>query len=186
MNNWVCNENKKHSKSLCIFDRKHCVTVYNMRQTCLQYLTYIILLTIGGTRSIIMWWAYVTCVVTVGYSRRVTAVTRLPRWRRRKTRLQVRPHLTMLQDMDRCEFLHATRYWIGRTCGTGISGHRASGWPSGALAFFFFFLGGGGGGDLIKRGEWLTVGRRVTQHSSKCLWRIGYACLNYCKHVYVI
>ena len=39
----------KHSKSLCIFDRKHCVTVYKMRQTCLQYLTYVILLAIGGT-----------------------------------------------------------------------------------------------------------------------------------------
>ena len=103
--------------------------------------------------SIIMWWAYVTCVVTVGHRRRVTAVTRLPRWRRRKTRLQVRPHLTMLQDMDRCNFLHATRYWIGRTCGTGISGHRASGWSSGALAFF-------GGG-------------RVTWSKEASDWRLG-------------
>ena len=31
----------KHSKRLCIFDRKHCMTVYKMRQTCVQYLTYI-------------------------------------------------------------------------------------------------------------------------------------------------
>ena len=31
-------------------------------------------------------------------------------------------------------------------------------------------------GDLIKRGGWLAVGRPVTQHSSGCLWRIGYAC----------
>ena len=35
-------------------------------------------------------------VHTVGHRRQVTAVTRLPRWRRRKTRLHVRPLLTML------------------------------------------------------------------------------------------
>ena len=33
---------------------------------------------------------------TVGHRRQVTAVTRLPRWRRRKTRFQGRPLLTML------------------------------------------------------------------------------------------
>ena len=54
-------------------------------------------------------------------------VTRLPRWRRRKTRLQVRPLLTMLQGMDRCDFWHANRYWIGLTCDTEMAGHRASG-----------------------------------------------------------
>ena len=41
-----------------------------------------------------------TCLVmptcTVGHGRQVTAVTRLPRWRRRKTRLQARTLLTML------------------------------------------------------------------------------------------
>ena len=72
---------------------------------------------------------------TVGHRRRVTAVTRLPRWRRRKTRLQVRPHLTMLQDMDRCDFLHATRYWIGLTCDIVMFGNHASKWPSEALVF---------------------------------------------------
>ena len=37
------------------------------------------------------------CILfTVSHRRRVTAVTRLPRWRRRKTRLQARPLLTML------------------------------------------------------------------------------------------
>ena len=41
-------------------------------------------------------------VLTVGHRRRVTAVTRLPRWRRRKTRLHVMPLFTMLQGMDRC------------------------------------------------------------------------------------
>ena len=35
-------------------------------------------------------------VFTVGHRRQVTAVTRLPRWRRRKTRFQGRPLLTML------------------------------------------------------------------------------------------
>ena len=41
---------------------------------------------------------------TVGHRRGVTAFTRLPRWRRRKTRLQVRPHFTMLQGMGCCNF----------------------------------------------------------------------------------
>ena len=80
--------------------------------------------------------------VTVGHRRRVTAVTRLPRWRRRKTRLQARPLLTMLQGMDRllqgmdrCDFWHASRYWMGLTCDTVIFGHHESEWPSGALVF---------------------------------------------------
>ena len=72
---------------------------------------------------------------TVGHRRRVTAVTRLPRWRRRKTPLQVRPFSTMLQDMDRCDFLHANSYWIGLTCYTIMFGHYASEWSDGALAF---------------------------------------------------
>ena len=58
--------------------------------------------------------------ITVGHRRRVTAVTRLPRWRRRKTRLQTRPLLTMLQGMDRCDFWHANGYWTGLTLQTGI------------------------------------------------------------------
>ena len=64
-----------------------------------------------------------------------TAVTRLPRWRRQNTRLQVRPFLTMLQDMERCDFWHANRYWIGLACGTVIFGHHVSEWPSEALEF---------------------------------------------------
>ena len=65
--------------------------------------------------------------IIVGHRMRVTAVTRLLRWRQRKTRLQVRPHFTMLQGMDRCDFWHVNMCWIGLTCGTGMSGHRSSG-----------------------------------------------------------
>ena len=72
---------------------------------------------------------------TVGHRRQVTAVTRLLRWRRRKTRLQVRPLLTMLQDMDRCDFWHANRYWIALTCDTVIFGHYAAERSGGALRF---------------------------------------------------
>ena len=86
-------------------------------------------------------------ITTVGHRRQVTAVTRLPRWRRRKTRLQVRPLFTMLQGMDRCYFWHANIYRIGLTCGTGLSGHRAPKKHSRALAFF---------------GGWLDQKRRVT------------------------
>ena len=53
----------KHSKSLSIFDRKHFVTIYKMRQTCLQYLTYKYYLPLVAQGSIIMRWAYVTYVV---------------------------------------------------------------------------------------------------------------------------
>ena len=51
-------------------------------------------------------------LTTVGHRRQVTAVTRLPRWRRRKTRLLGRALLTMLWGVDRCDFWHASRYWI--------------------------------------------------------------------------
>ena len=54
--------------------------------------------------------AYNSC--TVGHRRQVTAVTRLPRWRRGKTRLQGRALLTMLWGVDGCDFWHARRYWI--------------------------------------------------------------------------
>ena len=98
-------------------------------------------------------------IYTVGHRRQVTAVTRLPRWRRRKTRLQVRPLLTMLQDMDSCNFWHANRYWIALTCDTVIFGHHASERSSGALTF------SGGrrvtwskeAGDWGFRGRWLTL-----------------------------
>ena len=49
---------------------------------------------------------------TVGHRRQVTAVARLPRWRRWKTRLQARALLTMLWGVDRCDFRHASRCWI--------------------------------------------------------------------------
>ena len=52
-----------------------------------------------------------------------------------ETRLQVRPLLTVLQDMDRCDFWHVNRYWIGLTCGTVMLGHHASEWPSGVPVF---------------------------------------------------
>ena len=74
-------------------------------------------------------------LVTVGDWRQVTADTRLPRWRQRKTRIQARPLLTMLQGMDRCEFWYASMYWIGLTSNTVIFGHHAPEWPSGALVF---------------------------------------------------
>ena len=76
-----------------------------------------------------------SAIFTVGHRRQVTAVTRLPRWRRQKTRLQVRPLLTMLQDMDRCDFLHANRYWIGLTCDAVMFDPHASERRSGALVF---------------------------------------------------
>ena len=74
-------------------------------------------------------------IVTVGHRRQVTAVTRLPRWRRRKPRLEVRPPLIMLRDMDRCDFWHANRNCIWLTCYTVMFGHYASEWSSGALVF---------------------------------------------------
>ena len=64
--------------------------------------------------------------ITVCHRRRVTAFTRLPRWRRRKTRLQVGQLLTMLQHMDHCYFWHANRYWIGLACDTVMFGNHAS------------------------------------------------------------
>ena len=60
---------------------------------------------------------YISLIITVGHRRQVTAVTRLPRWQRHKTWLQVRLLLTMLQDMDPCKFLackqvlHSTNLW---------------------------------------------------------------------------
>ena len=74
-------------------------------------------------------------LATLGHRRRVTAVTRLPRWRRWKTRLQVRPLLTMLQDMDRCDILHASIYWIGLTFYILMFGHHASEWHNESLVF---------------------------------------------------
>ena len=52
----------------------------------------------------------------MGHRRQVTAVTRLPRWRRQKTRLLGRTLLTMLWGVDRCDFWHAIRYWIKLAC----------------------------------------------------------------------
>ena len=86
----------------------------------------------------------------MGHRRQVTAVTRLPRWRRRKTRLQVKPLLTMLQDMGRSDFLHAKRYGIELTCDTLIVDHHASEWPRGALVF----SGGRRVTSLKEAGDW--------------------------------
>ena len=65
------------------------------------------------------------CLDTVGHRRQVT-VNRLPRWRRVKIRLHVRPLLTLLRGMDRCYFWHGIRYWIGLTCDAVMVGHCAS------------------------------------------------------------
>ena len=92
-----------------------------------------------------LWWKHIinsnidvmTWIIrfTMGHRRWVTAVTRLPRWRQWKIWLQVRPFLTMLQDMDGCDFWHANRYWIRLTSDTVMFVHYTSKWCNGALAF---------------------------------------------------
>ena len=94
----------------------------------------------------------------------------LPRWRRRNTRLEVRPLLIMLQDMDRCDFWHVNRYCIWLTCYTVMFGHYASEWSSGALAF------SGGrrvpcskeAGDWGFRGGWLTLQTKFCELVLRC------------------
>ena len=95
----------------------------------------------------------------VRHPRQVTAVTRLPRWRRRKTWLQVRLLLTMLQDMDHCDFWHVNRYWIVLTCDTTMFVRYASERSSGELAFSGrrWMTWSKEAVDWEFRGRWLTL-----------------------------
>ena len=90
---------------------------------------------------------------TVGHRRQVTAVTRLPRWQRRKTWLQVRPLLTTLCGMARCDFWNASRYGTYLTCHIIMAGRFAPEQPVGTLAFSV-------------RSGWLDQKRRVTKKPS--------------------
>ena len=87
-------------------------------------------------------------ITTVGHRRQVTAVTRLPRWRQRKTRLEARPLLIMLQDMDRCDFWHANRYCIWLTCYAVPCSKEA--------------------GDWGFRGGWLTLQTKFRELVLRC------------------
>ena len=87
---------------------------------------------------------------TVGHRRRVTAVTCLPRWRRRKTRLQVRPLLPYYRAWIFAIF--GMRYRIYLTRHKIMGGHPAPEQPNGALGVFFRRKAG----DSIRSGGWLN------------------------------
>ena len=114
--------------------------------------------------------------ITVGHRRRVTAVTRLPRWRRRKTWLQVRLLLTILQDMDRCDLWLANRYWIGLTFYTVIFGHYASEWSNRTLAF----SDGKQVTSSKEAGDWGFGGGRLTLQSQFSRAGVEMSCWQQC------
>ena len=113
---------------------------------------------------------------TAGHRRRVTAVTHLPRWRWQKTWLQVRLFLTLLHDMDDCDFLHANRYWIGLTCYTVIFGHYTSEWSNGTLAF----SGGKQVTSSKEAGDWGFAGARLTLQSQFSRAGVERSCWQQC------